>query len=134
MTLLFAEHGSSVGCYDYDSDAVRKILKQSEEDKNVDPSKVHGFSSLEKLLKSFAENGQPRILILSLPHGNPVDKVAEELLPLLRKGDIVIDGGNEWWESTERRQEKAKAKGIEWIGMGVSGGCEPVRQNARVSY
>jgi hypothetical protein len=64
------------------------------------------------------------MLVLSLPHGNPADGVLEEILPKLTKGDIIIDAGNEWWADTERRQAKAGEKGIKWVGMGVSGGCE----------
>lgn len=53
-----------------------------------------------------------------------MDGILEDLLPRLSKGDIVIDGGNEWWADTEKRQRKAGEKGIKWVGMGVSGGCE----------
>jgi 6-phosphogluconate dehydrogenase len=123
--MLFAEHGSVVGCFDKDPEPVKKILKTAKETDSVDNAKVHGFSSLEKLVNAFPEdNSKPRIFVLSLPHGKPVDGIADELLPLLSKGDIVIDGGNEWWEATERRQKKAEEVGVEWVGMGVSGGCE----------
>lgn len=53
MTLLFSEKGSVVGCYDYKADAVKKILKEAKEDKEVDESKVHGFTKLESLVKAF---------------------------------------------------------------------------------
>lgn len=43
---------------------------------------------------------------------------------MLSKGDIVIDAGNEWWADTEKRQKIASEKGVRWVGMGVSGGCE----------
>ena len=129
MTLLFSEKRTKVGCYDYDREAVERVLREAREDKAVDEKLVHGFTSLDKLVSSFpkgagADKRQPRIFVLSLPHGKPVDGIADELLPRLEKGDIVIDGGNEWWEETERRQRKAAEKGVEWVGMGVSGGCE----------
>ena len=127
MTLLFAEHGSVVGCFDKSPDAVKAILKTASKTDTVDNARVHGFSSIEKLVKAFpkAKEGErkPRIFVLSLPHGSVPDSIADELLPLLDKGDIIIDGGNEWWEATERRQSKAKEFGVEWVGMGVSGGC-----------
>lgn len=127
MTLLFSEHHGHVGCYDYDKKAVQGVMDQAKKDDTVDASLVHGFTSLEKLVKAFPQDGnKPKILVLSLPHGKPVDAVQKELLPLLSKGDIVIDAGNEWWESTERRQKLAKEHGVEWVGMGVSGGCKPV--------
>lgn len=129
MTLLFSEHGSKVGCYDYDGAAVKSVLREAEEDKGVDENLVHGFTSLDKLVGAFpkgsgGDRNKPRIFVLSLPHGKAVDGIADELLPRLEKGDVVIDGGNEWWEDTERRQRKAAEKGVEWVGMGVSGGCE----------
>jgi hypothetical protein len=131
MTLLFAEHGSTVGCFDKSADAVKAILKTASKTDTVPNERVHGFSSLERLVKAFPKahtddsgaERKPRIFVLSLPHGDVPDSIADELLPLLDKGDIIIDGGNEWWEATERRQRKAKEFGVEWVGMGVSGGC-----------
>ncbi|WWC66396.1 6-phosphogluconate dehydrogenase (decarboxylating) [Kwoniella pini CBS 10737] len=137
MTLLFAEHGSRIGCYDYEEKAVQKLMDTAKEDEKVDDKYVHGFTSLEKLVNAFPKHGskdkQPRILVLSMPHGKPVDGVAEKLFPLLDKGDIIIDGGNEWWEETERRQAAAKEKGIEWVGMGVSGGYQAARHGPSCS-
>ena len=136
MTLLFSEHGSRVGCFDTDKEAVQTVLKQAKEDKVVNEKLVHGFSSLDKLVEAFPtgtstsntslmiDGKKPRMLVLSLPHGKPADGILEELLPRLSKGDIVIDAGNEWWADTERRQAKAGEKGINWVGMGVSGGCK----------
>lgn len=145
MTLLFSEHGSRVGCYDYEADAVKRVLKQAKEDSQVDEKLVHGFTSLDKLAEAFpkgtahprlllffsvekltpsADGKKPRIVVISLPHGKAVDGILEDVLPRLKEGDIVIDGGNEWWADTERRQRRAAEKGVRWVGMGVSGGCE----------
>jgi 6-phosphogluconate dehydrogenase len=125
MTLLFSEHGHRVGCYDYDSDAVHNLMKEAKEAETVDNALVHGFTSLQKLVDAFPTDGEtPRMFVLSLPHGKAVDGIMDDVLPLLSKGDIVIDAGNEWWEDTERRQRIAREKGVEWVGMGVSGGCE----------
>ncbi|CAD6588717.1 MAG: hypothetical protein TREMPRED_005142 [Tremellales sp. Tagirdzhanova-0007] len=138
MTLLFSEHGHKVGCYDYDRDAVQNVLRQAKEDKVVDEKLVHGYTSLDKMVGAFpkasgGDQGKPRIFVLSLPHGKAVDGIEDELLPRLEKGDIVIDGGNEWWEETERRQDKAAKKGVEWIGMGVSGGYQAARHGPSMS-
>ncbi len=56
--------------------------------------------------------------------GGPVDKVIEQLTPLLDEGDIIIDGGNSLYEDTERRTRELEPKGFRFIGMGVSGGEE----------
>lgn len=76
------------------------------------------------MLTTAADGKKPRIIVISLPHGKAVDGILEDVLPRLSKGDIVIDGGNEWWADTERRQRRAAEKGVRWVGMGVSGGCE----------
>ena len=59
--------------------------------------------------------------------GAPVEATIDLLMPLLDKGDIIIDGGNEWYENTEHRQKKVAEKGLMYLGMGVSGGEEGAR-------
>ena len=59
--------------------------------------------------------------------GAPVESTIDLLIPLLEKGDIIIDGGNEWYENTEHRQKKVAEKGLMYLGMGVSGGEEGAR-------
>jgi 6-phosphogluconate dehydrogenase len=56
--------------------------------------------------------------------GKPVDAVIEQLKPLLDEGDIIIDGGNSWFEDTDRRTKELEPTGLRYIGMGVSGGEE----------
>ena len=64
----------------------------------------------------------PRRILLMVKAGAGTDAVIEELLPFLEKGDILIDGGNTFFEDTMRRSEKLAESGINFIGMGVSGG------------
>jgi 6-phosphogluconate dehydrogenase len=59
--------------------------------------------------------------------GKPVDSVLEQLKPLLDKGDIVIDGGNTHFAETRRREADLAKLGINFVGMGVSGGEEGAR-------
>jgi 6-phosphogluconate dehydrogenase len=70
---------------------------------------------------------RPRRIMMMIPAGKPVDATIEKLLPLLEKGDVVIDGGNSWFEDTERREAALRAAGIHFIGCGVSGGEEGAR-------
>ena len=56
--------------------------------------------------------------------GSPVDSVIESLIPLLDKGDILVDGGNSHFPDTRRRCEYLESKGLLYLGMGVSGGEE----------
>jgi 6-phosphogluconate dehydrogenase len=65
---------------------------------------------------------QPRAIMMLVPAGAAVDSVIAELSPLLEKGDILIDGGNSFFEDTDRRGKELAAKGLEFLGLGVSGG------------
>lgn len=74
-------------------------------------------------LKSFVESlERPRKIIIMVKAGAPVDAVIDELLPLLESGDIIIDAGNTYYKETQRREKDLKAKGIYFLGVGVSGG------------
>jgi len=65
----------------------------------------------------------PRRILLSIPSGAPVDMTLEALTPLLQRGDVVVDGGNEQYLATERRSKEMMEKhGIHHMGMGISGG------------
>jgi len=76
-------------------------------------------------LKDFVENlPTPRSIILMVKAGSAVDTVIEELRPLLEKGDAIIDAGNSHFSDTNRREEELKKQGLEFLGMGVSGGEE----------
>jgi 6-phosphogluconate dehydrogenase len=76
-----------------------------------------------KDLKAFvAALSKPRVLILMVQAGKPVDEVIEELLPYIEADDILIDGGNSLFTDTNRRFDYLKEKNIRFIGMGVSGG------------
>lgn len=132
LALLFSEHGSNVALFDLKSDNVRAILQNAKQDKDVDFSRVRPYESLDDLVKSFKPE-QVRILVLSLPHGNTFDTVLNQLLSLLYQDDVIIDCGNEWWEETERRQGRCTARGIRFVGCGVSGGYQSARRGPSMS-
>jgi 6-phosphogluconate dehydrogenase len=71
-----------------------------------------------------ASIAQPRKIMMMVMAGKPVDEVIEQLLPLLNKGDILIDGGNSHFPDTIRRTKYLESKGMLFIGTGVSGGEE----------
>jgi 6-phosphogluconate dehydrogenase len=66
----------------------------------------------------------PRQILMMVPAGKPVDSVIDDLLPLLERDAIVIDGGNSFFQDTIRRGQRLAAVGIHYIGTGVSGGEE----------
>mmetsp|Transcript_33706 Transcript_33706/g.94798 ORF Transcript_33706/g.94798 Transcript_33706/m.94798 type:complete len:493 (+) Transcript_33706:92-1570(+) len=75
--------------------------------------------------KEFCESLQtPRKVFILVKAGKPVDATIEGLLPYLEKGDIVIDGGNSNYVDSQRRYEELGAKGLRFVGCGVSGGEE----------
>jgi 6-phosphogluconate dehydrogenase len=77
--------------------------------------------SLEDFVKSMAA---PRQIFIMIKAGSSTDAVIDQLAPLLDKGDIVIDGGNAYFKDTIRREEKLKAMGLNFLGVGISGGEE----------
>ena len=67
---------------------------------------------------------KPRIAMMMVKAGAPVDAVISQLAPLLERGDVIIDGGNSLFTDTQRRDKELEGTGIHFVGMGVSGGEE----------
>ena len=84
-------------------------------------STARGFQNVQDFINSLSS---PRKIFLMVQAGSITDQVINELLPLLDKGDVLIDGGNSHYKDTERRAESLAKKGIHFIGSGVSGGEE----------
>jgi 6-phosphogluconate dehydrogenase len=83
--------------------------------------KIVGAHSIEEFVKSIA---RPRKIMVMVKAGDAVDEMINTLLPLLDKGDIIIDGGNTHFPDTNRRTALVESKGFLYIGTGVSGGEE----------
>jgi 6-phosphogluconate dehydrogenase len=79
-----------------------------------------------------ASLSKPRKVMLMVKAGAAVDAVIEQLLPLLDADDIVIDGGNSLYADTERRDAHLSARGLRFIGAGVSGGEEGARKGPSI--
>ncbi|MDD1415291.1 NADP-dependent phosphogluconate dehydrogenase [Dolichospermum sp. ST_con] len=82
---------------------------------------VKAAFSLEQFVASLE---RPRKILVMVQAGKPVDAVIQQLKPLLQEGDIIIDGGNSWFEDTDRRTQELEPIGLRYVGMGVSGGEE----------
>ena len=80
---------------------------------------VFTVNSIQELTASLQP---PRILLMMIPAGDPVDTAILAIKPHLQSGDILIDGGNSYFEDTERRAKKLASEGLLYVGMGVSGG------------
>jgi len=117
LALNIARNGFPIAVFNRDTTKVDKFLARAESFQDSD--KVIGTYSLQEFVNSLE---RPRKIILLVKAGAPVDAVLEQLKPLLKKGDIVIDGGNSFFRDTQRREKEMKAAGIRYIGSGVSGG------------
>ncbi len=80
-----------------------------------------GAKSLETFIAGL---DSPRQVLLMIKAGDPVDEMIEKLIPLLDKGDTIIDAGNSFYKDTRRRSQYLDNKGLHFVGMGVSGGEE----------
>jgi 6-phosphogluconate dehydrogenase len=114
LLLNMADHGFRV--IGFDKDAQKGATLESAATKGT---AVKGVSTLAEMVKSLQT---PRKIMMLVPAGKPVDDVIQDLLPLLEKGDIVIDAGNSHYTDTLRRVQFLLEKGIHFMGVGISGG------------
>lgn len=93
--------------------------------KNTHFPLLKGFDELAPFVQNLES---PKKILLMIPAGEAIDQQIDELLPLLQKGDILIDGGNSFFEDSSKRYEYLDSKGIHFLPMGVSGGEEGARK------
>jgi 6-phosphogluconate dehydrogenase len=75
---------------------------------------------------------RPRRILMMIPAGKPVDQTIDKIRPVLEAGDVLIDGGNSWFEDTRRREAALRASGIHFVGCGISGGEEGARHGPSI--
>jgi len=115
LLLNMADHGFNVTGHDKDPEKVEMLRNEGG---------IEGFESLESFIGSL---NQPRAVMMLVPAGKIVDAVIDDLLPLLDEGDLIIDGGNSYFQDTDRRFQKLREKNIHFFGIGISGGEEGAR-------
>lgn len=124
LVLNMADHGYTVAVFNRTASKTDEFLKGPAKGKKITGSHE---------LKSFVANlKRPRRVMLMVKAGDPVDEFIDQLIPLLQAGDIIIDGGNSHFPDTQRRYEALKAKGILFIGAGISGGEEGARHGPSI--
>ncbi len=112
-----ADHGYTVSIWNREADMMAEVLAAA-------PGRLHGTATLQEFVASLE---RPRRILIMITAGKPVDYVLDALEPLLEPGDIVIDGGNSWFEDTRRREDRLTARGLNFFGVGVSGGEDGAR-------
>src|SRR5687768_11812673 len=111
-----AHHGYSIAVHDRSPQKTRDFVAEFGHE-----GAISGHESVEEFVGALA---RPRKVIIMVKAGGPVDAVIDELAPHLDEGDIVIDAGNSHFHDTKRRTEACAAKGLRFLGTGVSGGEE----------
>lgn len=119
LLLNMCDHGYAVAGLDLDA---KKVAQLEEEGKDA---QLKGFTDTKAFVSSLQK---PRAIMLLVPAGDIVDQVIQELVPLLKKGDLIIDSGNSHFTDTDRRVKDLAEHGIHFFGMGISGGEEGARR------
>ena len=116
LALNMVSKGYSVATYDAWAEVV-DTFNQTEK-KN---EKISATSHINEFVDSLEK---PRRILLMVKAGEVTDDTIASLIPHLEQGDIIIDGGNSFYQDTVRRNKELNEKGINFIGAGVSGGEE----------
>jgi 6-phosphogluconate dehydrogenase len=116
LVLNIESRGFSVAVFNRTTEKVTNFVNGRGKGKKIIPT-----YSLEELVANLS---RPRKVMLMVKAGQPVDDFIEMLIPLLDKGDIIIEGGNSHFPDTIRRTKYVESKGLFYIGTGVSGGEE----------
>jgi 6-phosphogluconate dehydrogenase len=119
LLLNMADHGFPVVGYDQDPAKVDALRQEAG---SLDLAGVNDLQGLLAVLRV------PRAVMLLVPAGAPVDEVIGELAPRMQAGDLIIDGGNSYFKDTDRRAVSLAAQGLNFLGLGVSGGEEGARR------
>uniref|UniRef100_A0A7N0T696 6-phosphogluconate dehydrogenase, decarboxylating n=1 Tax=Kalanchoe fedtschenkoi TaxID=63787 RepID=A0A7N0T696_KALFE len=121
LALNIAEKGFPISIYNRSTVKVDETVQRAKAEGDLP---VYGFKDPESFVKSIQA---PRVIILLVKAGPPVDATIKSLVAHMEKGDCIVDGGNEWYENTERREKELAQQGLLYLGMGVSGGEEGAR-------
>ncbi len=116
LVLNMERNGFTAAVYNRTTDKVDSFVEGRGKGKNI-----IGTRTVEDFVAALK---RPRKVMIMVKAGAPVDAFIDQVLPLLEKGDIIIDGGNSHFPDTIRRTDKVEAAGLLYIGTGVSGGEE----------
>ena len=118
LALNIEEHGFPVVVWNLETDWTDAFIREHAK------AKFTGTKTLEELVAAL---DRPRRIMMMIPAGKPVDEMIGRLTPLLDSGDILIDGGNSFFQDTRRREAQLRERNLNFVGCGVSGGEEGAR-------
>jgi 6-phosphogluconate dehydrogenase len=124
LALNMQDHDFQVAVYNRTASRTEAFLAGPASDSGIIPT-----YSIEQLVAALK---RPRKIILMVRAGEPVDTFIDRLLPHLEAGDIVIDGGNSRFTDSNRRYLDLQARGLRFIGCGISGGEEGARHGPSI--
>jgi 6-phosphogluconate dehydrogenase len=124
LVLNMADHGFTVAVFNRTTSKVDDFIQGEAKGKSI--VGAHSFAEFFQALK------RPRKVMLMVKAGDAVDELINSCLPYLEPGDIIIDGGNSNFVDTNRRTVALKAKGLLFLGVGISGGEEGARHGPSI--
>lgn len=124
LVLNMADRGFTVAVFNRTVSKVDEFL--------AGPAKGKKILGAKEISEFVSKLKRPRRVMLMVKAGSAVDEFIDHLLPFLEKGDVVIDGGNSHFPDSQRRYESLKAKGLLFIGAGISGGEEGARHGPSI--
>ena len=124
LILNMNDHGFTVVAYNRTVSKVDDFMNGPAKDTNI-----IGAQSIEEMV---AHLKRPRRVMMLVKAGQPVDDFIDRVIPYLEQGDIIIDGGNSLYQDSIRRTEYLRARGLLFVGTGVSGGEEGARRGPSI--
>lgn len=115
IAIRLSRHGHDVVTFDRTPAVIDKIVDRCE------PGRAQGAPTFEDMAR-LLEGEERRVIWIMLPAGEITENCIKKLTPLLRKNDIIIDGGNTYYKEDVRRAHELGEKGIDYIDVGTSGG------------
>ena len=118
LALNVADHGFPIAVWNRENEKTKKFAAANA------GKDIVAANTLEEFVAALE---RPRLAMMLIKAGSPVDEMIDKLVPLLEEGDLIIDGGNSWFKDTQERTRRIEGKGLHFVGSGVSGGEDGAR-------